>query len=101
MGLASFVIFKKEKAPPLLERCPQDKGMPHLEAVAFFSSLLILFQMLLLNIPAIGPLRKECGLDRWKQVSVMMQMQDYKFTVEEVGDNYLGGFCGLFQHLVF
>lgn len=57
--------------------------------------------MLPFNIPPLGPLGKGCVLDRWKQVSVLTQMQDYKSAVEEMGDNYLGGFCGLFRHLVF
>lgn len=57
--------------------------------------------MLPLNIPPLDPLCKGCVLDRWKQVFFLTQMQDYKFTAEEMGDNYLGGFCGLFRHLVF
>jgi len=58
--------------------------------------------MLPLNIPPLGPLCKGCVLDRWTQVSVLTQMQDCnKFVVEKMGGNYLGGFCGLFQHLVF
>lgn len=45
-----------------------------------------------LNIPPLGPLCEGCVLDRWKQVSVLTQMQDYTFAVEEMEDNYLGGF---------
>lgn len=100
MGPASFVIFKVKQAPPLLQQRPQGREQ-HMAKRPLAFQAFNAFSDAAINIPPLCPLRKECVSDRWKEASVLTQMQDHKFAVEEMGDNYLGGFCGLFQHLVF